>query len=248
MTTGWWGMSLFRRFLMISVCREEGEGRRRGRHPAAPLHLEGVHSVPTGGDAPSGPADENTSPNRFLNRHYCPRVTWFVSTAWRDTRRRATQGFVRGHSAAERRTRRSARRVGCLASLLPPLPCCCSCPFPSTASLCGNRRASESPTRRSGQNFNRSPPAARLWLSALCLLLFQGSISVGDVIKLNQDKPSRAGSATHCGFQVAPSRLTCSPSSMGLWEAVQRAAPAPQAFFVPFFLPFPLLSESTSSC
>lgn len=63
MTTGWWGMSLFRRFLMISVCREEGEGRRRGRHPAAPLHLEGVHSVPTGGDAPSGPADENTSPN-----------------------------------------------------------------------------------------------------------------------------------------------------------------------------------------
>lgn len=154
-------------------------------------------------------------------------------------RRRATQGFAHGHAVTERRTWRSARRGGCLASLLPPLPCSCPFPFPSTASFCGNRRASESPTRRSGQNFNRSPPAARLWLSALCLLLFQGSISVGDVIKLNQDKPSRAGSATHCGFQVAPSRLTCSPSSVGLREAVQRAAPAPQAFFVSFFCLLP---------
>lgn len=62
MTTGWWGMSLFRRFLMISVCREEGEGRQRGQHPAAPFHLEGIHSVPTDGDARSGPGDENTSP------------------------------------------------------------------------------------------------------------------------------------------------------------------------------------------
>lgn len=155
-------------------------------------------------------------------------------------RRRATQGFAHGHAVTERRTWRSARRGGCLASLLPPLPCSCPFPFPSTASFCGNRRASESPTRRSGQNFNRSPPAARLWLSALCLLLFQGSISVGDVIKLNQDKPSRAGSATHCGFQVAPSRLTCSPSSPWGYGRLCSELPQPHRLFLCLFFAFSL--------